>query len=81
MTADRQKGDRYVLFTDASGEVRWRRIAGNGRRVARSVQGYKRFRTAVDAVFRQAPDVEVVFGKKKRLVPLEVWEDASGGKP
>lgn len=35
------KRDKVVVYFDAAGEWRWRRVAGNGRIIADSGEGYK----------------------------------------
>lgn len=35
------RGDRVIVYRDAAGLWRWRRLAGNNKNVGRSEQGYR----------------------------------------
>ena len=43
---------RFIIYCDKSGRWRWRLVAGNGRIVADSGQGYARQREAFAAIWR-----------------------------
>ncbi len=40
----------FYCYPDAAGEVRWRLVAGNGRTLADSGEGYKRYASALHAM-------------------------------
>lgn len=51
---------RIEIYSDAAGEWRWRRKAGNGEIVADSAEGYTERYAATVAAVREFPDDELV---------------------
>ena len=68
--------DHVIVYTDASGEHRWRRVAPNGRTVADSAEGYTEQRGALVAAYREAAgaakvEIELVTGERYPAPELE----------
>lgn len=54
---------KFELYTDKSGEYRWRLKAGNGQVIATGGEGYKTARSARDgiaSVKKNAPEAEIL---------------------
>lgn len=51
--------DVVKVYKDSSGEWRWRRVAGNGKNVSTSGEGFISKSYAIDSAQRMNPDIEL----------------------
>lgn len=54
----RRKG-RYVVYRDRQGDYRWRLVAGNGKVIATSGEGYRRRRDCANAIVAVNADARI----------------------